>query len=107
MSIRQIIRGLARRILRTNDVTNAIRKKRLVFKRRFYRRRFTMTDTRELLKKLGFVRGRIVWVQSSWNEFYNLAAKPSDLLGLMLDALGPSGTLVMPAFPIVQDATKI
>jgi aminoglycoside N3'-acetyltransferase len=107
MAGRNLMRSLARTLLRTGDVTNTIRRKRLAIKRRFYRSAISLSEIRELFRKLGFERDRVVWVQSSWNEFYNLSAKPSELLELMLDMLGPKGTLVMPAFPIEQDPGKI
>jgi aminoglycoside 3-N-acetyltransferase len=62
---------------------------------------------RAALIRLGFEPGRVVWVQSSWNEFYNFDGKPSTLVALMRELLGPKGTLVMPAFPLGQDPTKI
>lgn len=107
LSIRNFLRDVVRRGLHTRDVTNTLRKRRLALKKRFYRQSISLSDTRDLLAKLGFARGRVVWVQSSWNEFYNLAAKPSDMLALMYDMLGPSGTLVMPAFPVDQDSSKV
>src|SRR5277367_1182072 len=107
MSMRLFIRTLGRSILRTSNLTELLRKRRLSLKRRFYRTPFSLDQTRELLVKLGVSRGRVVWVQSSWNEFYNLNGKPSEVLALILDILGPQGTLVMPAFPIIQDPSKV
>ena len=51
--------------------------------------------------------GRTLYVHSSWNEFYNVPLKPSEMISLLLDLLGPEGTLVMPAFPIRQDPDKV
>lgn len=107
MLIGPLTRGLARSLLRTNDVGDYLRKRRLAIKRRIYRELFSLEETRRLPAGLGITRGRLVWVQSSWNEFYNLAAKPSDVLKLMLELLGPEGTLVLPAFPIDPDASKV
>jgi aminoglycoside 3-N-acetyltransferase len=107
MPMRHFIRTLGRRLLRTNDIGDTLRKRRLSLKRRFYRTPFTLDQTRELLLQLGVARGRVVWMQSSWNEFYNLDAKPSEVLALILDILGPQGTLVMPAFPIHPDLSKV
>lgn len=101
------MRRVARRVLRPGAVVATWRRKRLALKRRFYRRRYTLHDTRELLRSLGVTRGRVVWMQSSWNEFYNLSARPSDLLAQIREMLGPEGTLVMPAFPIDRDPTKL
>jgi aminoglycoside N3'-acetyltransferase len=107
MWMRQFIRNVGRRILRTRDITDSIRKRRLSIERRLYRVPFSLAETRELLVKLGVARGRVVWIQSSWNEFYNLRAKPSEVLALALDIIGPQGTLVMPAVPILADPTKV
>jgi len=106
MSMRNLVRDVLRRVLRTRDLTSTLRRRRVALKRRLYKRPISLNDTRELLTQMGFGRGRVVWVQSSWNEFYNLPAKPSDVLNLMLDLLGPEGTLVMPAFPVNQDLPR-
>jgi aminoglycoside 3-N-acetyltransferase len=105
--MRNLMRDLARRVLRTGDVTEELRRRRLAIERRIYRRRFALAELRELLLALGFERGRAIWVQSSWNEFYNLSAKPSEVLALMQELVGPEGTLAMPAFPIDPDPAKI
>jgi aminoglycoside N3'-acetyltransferase len=52
-------------------------------------------------------RGRTVWVQSSWNEFFNVPLKPSEVIDLLRELIGPEGTLAMPAFPIDHDASKV
>jgi aminoglycoside 3-N-acetyltransferase len=59
------------------------------------------------LTELGVTRGRTVWVQSSWNEFFNVPMKPSELIDLLRDLIGLEGTLAMPAFPIDQDPGKV
>jgi aminoglycoside N3'-acetyltransferase len=94
-------------VLGTRDVGNSLRKRRLAIRKRIWRKPYSLTETREMLTRLGVTRGRVVWVQSSWNEFYNLQARPSDVLGLLCDLVGPEGTLVMPAFPVDQDPEKI
>ncbi len=107
MSMRQIVRDLGRRVLRTKDITDLIRRRRLAVKRRIFRAPFSTADMRALLSKLGVVRGQVLWIQSSWNEFYNFPGKPSEVLALLIEMLGPQGTLVMPAFPIDQDPDKV
>lgn len=107
MSLRSVVRSVATRLLRTNDVGETLRKHRRAIAKRIYRTPFTLGQLRDLLVQLGFARGRVVWVQSSWNDFYNLHARPSEVLALMLDLLGPEGTLVMPAFPLGADPAKV
>jgi aminoglycoside N3'-acetyltransferase len=107
MSIRTMIRDAGRHLLHTKDLTSELRRRRLSLKKRIYRRSFSLADTRELFSQLGIERGRVIWMQSSWDEFYNLTAKPNEVLSLILDMLGPTGTLAMPAFPLVQDPARV
>jgi aminoglycoside N3'-acetyltransferase len=107
VTLRNWVRDALRRVLGTRDIGNTLRKRRLALKKRIWRKPVSLADTREMLRSLGVTRGRVVWVQSSWNEFYNLTAKPTDVLGLLCDLVGPEGTLVMPAFPVDQDPEKV
>ena len=102
-----LIRAVAQRVLRTKYVVASVRRARLSVDRLVYRRGYSLEELRELLRNLGFSRGRVVWVQSSWNDFFNLRAKPTDVIALMRDLLGPDGTLVMPAFPLSPDPAKV
>jgi aminoglycoside 3-N-acetyltransferase len=75
------------------------------------RRRFTEKISREQLRAallaLGPWDGRVVWVQSAWNQFYNVQVKPHEFLALLFELVGPEGTLVMPAFPLDADPDKV
>ena len=68
MPARNIVRSIARRMLGTGNVADALQATALNQKR-FYRRAFTLDDTRDLLTRLGFARGRVVWVQSLGMSF--------------------------------------
>jgi aminoglycoside 3-N-acetyltransferase len=111
MSVREnartLIRDRLRALLNTGDIGTFVRLRRLAIEKSLNRTRYSLPQMRQTLERLGFARGRVVWVQSSWNEFYNFDAKPSDLISVMLDLLGPQGTLVMPAFPLIQDSSRI
>jgi aminoglycoside N3'-acetyltransferase len=104
---RTLLRGAVRGVLRTGNVGEFIRLRRLALEKKVYRREISLAELRALLVRLGFARGRVVWVQSSWNEFYNLRNKPTDVIAVMRDLLGADGTLAMPAFPLDQDPEKI
>jgi aminoglycoside N3'-acetyltransferase len=67
-----------------------------------YRRPIRTEELRSTLQDLGSWRNRVVYVQSSWNQLYNLELKPLDLINLMLELAGPNGTLVMPTHPLVS-----
>ncbi len=104
---RALLRDTVRWVLGTDDVGRYVRLRRLEAEKNIYRQKFSLSDLRSLLVGLGFERGRVVWVQSSWNQFYNFDGRPSDVIAVMRDLLGPTGTLAMPAFPIDQDPGKI
>ncbi len=84
-----------------------VRKQRLWLAKKLYRRPVAIADLRQQLIDLGVTPGRTLWVQSSWNEFYNVPLRPSEMIDLLRDLLGPGGTLAMPAFPIDQNPDKI
>ncbi len=68
--------------------------------KRIFRQTYDSQALRALLYKSGVTPGRCVFVQSSWNEFYNYTGTPIELISVLLDMIGPRGTLVMPANPL-------
>ena len=104
---RSAIKRLAQKLLGQSDVRSVVRKQRLWLSKKFYRRPVAIAELRQQLIDLGVAPGRTLWVQSSWNEFYNVALRPSEMIDLLRDLLGPSGTLAMPAFPIDQNPDKV
>ena len=105
--IRNSIKRLAQKVLGKSDVRGFVRHQKLQLSKKIYRRPVSITELRQLLIGLGVTRGRTLWVQSSWNEFYNVALRPSEAIELLRDLLGPEGTLAMPAFPIDQNPDKV
>jgi aminoglycoside N3'-acetyltransferase len=105
--VRRGIKRLAQKLLGQDDVRGFVRKQKLRLSKKIYRRPVAIAEFRQLLIDLGVRRGRTLWVHSSWNEFYNIPLKPSEMIELLRDLLGPEGTLGMPAFPIRQDPDKV
>src|ERR1700731_529839 len=105
--LRSTAKHLAQKLIGQSDVGRFVRKKKLWLSKKLYRRPVSIADLRQLLIDLGVTPGRTLWVHSSWNEFYNVPLRPSEMIELLRDLLGPSGTLAMPAFPIVQDPDKL
>jgi aminoglycoside N3'-acetyltransferase len=105
--LRSGAKRLAKTILGTDDLRGFVRKQRLWFSKKIYRKPVAVAELRQQLIDLGVSRGRTLWVQSSWNEFYNVPLKPSEMIDLLRDLLGPDGTLAMPAFPIDQNPAKV
>jgi aminoglycoside N3'-acetyltransferase len=105
--LRSTAKRLAQKLLGQSDVRGYLRKRQLWLSKKIYRRPIAVAELRQRLIDLGVTRGRTLWVQSSWNEFYNVPMRPSQLIELLRDLLGPDGTLAMPAFPIDHDPAKI
>ena len=105
--LRSTAKRLAQTLLGHDDVRGFVRKRRLWLSKKIYRRPIAVAELRQRLIDLGVTPGRTLWVQSSWNEFYNVPMRPSEVIDLLRDLLGPDGTLAMPAFPIDQDPAKI
>ena len=106
-AIRSGVKRVAQRVLGTNDVRGFVRKQKLRLSKRIHRQHVSVSDLRRQLIELGVTRGRTLYVHSSWNQFYNVPLKPSEMIDLLRDLLGPEGTLAMPAFPIRQNPDKI
>lgn len=101
MGPRDLIRRLAPR-----GVSAEFKRARLSLERRVYRRRISAAEFREALLSLGEWRNRSVWVQASMNDFFNVDMRPLEVLSLLIDLVGPRGTLLMPAFPLDPDPAK-
>jgi aminoglycoside N3'-acetyltransferase len=105
--LRSTVKRIAQKVLGQDNVRDVIRTRRLWLDKKLYRRPIEVAELRQRLIELGVTRGRTVWVQSSWNEFFNVPLKPSELIDLLRELIGPEGTLAMPAFPIDQDPAKV
>jgi aminoglycoside 3-N-acetyltransferase len=106
-AIRNAAKRAAQTLLGRSDVRGFLRSRKLWLAKKIHRRPIAVAELRQCLIDLGAARGRTLWVQSSWNEFYNAPLRPSEMIELMLDLLGPSGTLAMPAFPLNPDPDKV
>ena len=94
-------------MLGQSNVRDFARTRRLWLSKKIFRRPVHVAELRQRLIDLGVTRGRTVWVQSSWNEFFNVPMRPTEVIDLLRDLIGPEGTLAMPAFPIDQDPQKV
>jgi aminoglycoside 3-N-acetyltransferase len=105
--VRSSVKRLAQKLVGESDVRGFVRKRKLWLSKKIHRRPVSIAELRQQLIDLGVTPGRTLWVQSSWNEFYNVPLRPSEMIELLRDLLGPSGTLAMPAFPINQDPDRL
>jgi aminoglycoside N3'-acetyltransferase len=105
--VRSTAKRLAQKLVGQSDVRSFLRKRKLWLSKKIYRRPIAIAELRQHLIDLGVTPGRTLWIHSSWNEFYNVPLRPSEMLDLLRDLLGPGGTLAMPAFPIDQNPGKV
>jgi aminoglycoside N3'-acetyltransferase len=106
-ALRSTVKSLAQRMLGHTDVRGFVRTRQLWLSKRIYRQPVQIAELRQRLIDLGVTRGRTVWVQSSWNEFFNVPMRPSEVVDLLRELIGVEGTLAMPAFPIDPDPAKV
>jgi aminoglycoside N3'-acetyltransferase len=107
ISPRKLAISVLRLLVGKKDVRSYFRIRKLALEKRLFRKVITKQELRSAFQTLGVERGRTLWVQSSWNEFYNFPEKPSVVIDLLLDMIGPEGTLVMPAIPLKIDPSKV
>jgi aminoglycoside N3'-acetyltransferase len=105
--LRRSVKRLAQKVLGRVDVRGFLRTRQLWLSKKIHRRPVTVGELRQRLIGLGVTPGRTIYVHSSWNEFFNVPLRPSEVIDLLRDLLGPNGTLAMPAFPIDPDPGKI
>lgn len=60
----------------------------------------------DALHRVGVARGDVLIVHSAFTPFLGFRGSPKDAIDAMLDALGPSGTLLMPSLPYTGSTAK-
>ncbi len=64
-----------------------------------FRRKYDTAKLIEALRAVGLEKGSTVFLHSAFSRFYNYTGDADSLIDALLEALGPDGTLAMPAFP--------
>ena len=54
------------------------------------------------MENAGMNRGSVVFIQSSWAEFYNCTSTENELISRILQTIGPEGTLAMACMPLLR-----
>ena len=92
-SIRNIIGA------RENEtIENALDRKLTKIQKIIYKRSFSKDELRTALHKVGVNEGTVLMVHCSWRKFYNFEGKPEDVIELLKELIGDSGTLLMPSY---------
>lgn len=66
----------------------------------FYHKKYTANDLVGIMCDMGMKHGSVVCIHASMMEFYNYVGTAKQLIDLIIEKIGPEGTLMMPAFPI-------
>ncbi len=84
---------------RSKSLTNTKDRYKRKIQKLIYRKKYGHQDLIKKLSLMGVVKGDVVFVHSSWDEFYNYVGTPELLIDAILDFIGPEGTLAMPSYP--------
>ena len=71
-----------------------------------YHKKYNAAEVVSVMKELGVSHGSVICIHSSMKEFYNYKGTAKELIDLIIEEIGPEGTLMMPAFPIRNLACK-
>ena len=74
---------------------------------RIFRRKYSANELVAFMQELGLKKGSNVLLHSSWDEFYNFKGSPNEFIDAVIEAIGPEGTLVMPAYPFLRKKESI
>lgn len=103
MNFKRIIK----RLLNIRNYKLTYRKKIQKIESLWYRRTFSAQDVVTAMKELGMKKGDTIIVHCAMNNFYNYRGSVKELIDAILDAIGPEGTLCMPAFPHNKKDTNV
>ena len=98
--MRQLAQRIGGKLTGKSGIRASLLHTRREAERRIFRDRYDATDLRSMFVRAGARTGRVVKLQSSWDELYNFDGKPTDIIDALLDVIGPTGTLLMPAGPL-------
>lgn len=83
------------------------KKWRLRYGRLIYRKKISTGDIIAEMKRQGLRKGSVIFLRSSWDEFYNYTGTEEELLQAIIDTIGEEGTLMMPCMPIKRKKDKL
>lgn len=95
------LRILIRKILSAREyesIEDALLRKKIEIEKHFYKKKFSKEELRRSLNDIGVVEGTQLIVHASWRQFYNFKGSPDDVIDILKEAIGESGTLLMPAY---------
>lgn len=95
------IRKVVRKLLNTREyesIEDALLRKRIHVEKVFRKKKFTKEELRNTLVDIGIDEGNQLMVHASWRQFYNFEGTPDDVIDILKEIIGETGTLLMPAY---------
>ena len=99
MEYKQNIVRIVKQVFGISNLSLFVRKRRQDIERLFYHKKYTAKDLIAQLQALGLKPRAVVIVHCAMNNFYNYRGTVDELIDGLLEAIGPEGTLCMPAYP--------
>lgn len=97
--LRKAVASTIKKTFRIQNLSLFVRKQKHKVEKLFFHKKFTAKELVDELVRLGLKPGKPVLVHCGMNNFYNYRGTVDELIDELLRALGPEGTLCMPAFP--------
>ena len=96
-----------KRLFGIDNLSLWVRKRQQDLESVFYHKKYTAKELVNKLVELGMKPGSTVVVHCAMNNFYNYHGTVNELIDEMQAALGPEGTLCMPAYPKDKNNTNM
>lgn len=99
----QNITSLFKRLLGIKDFSLFKKKIQKQIGKFLYRKKYTADDIIDIMCGLGLKEGSLVCIHASMMQFYNYTGNAEQLIDAIVAKIGPTGTLMMPAFPRIPE----
>lgn len=102
-----MVKNIIKRIFLVNKnepltTLNILKKWNIRFGKYIWKKKYTTGDLIEVLKEIGIKKGDTVFVQAAWDSFYNYLGNENEFIDNILEIIGETGTLMMPAYPLLR-----
>ena len=103
MSLKNVIKKIL--LVSKNEpltTLNILKRWNIRFGKYIWKKKYTTNELIDLLKKTGLKKGDTVFIQAAWDSFYNYLGNENELIDGILEVIGNTGTLMMPAYPLLR-----
>lgn len=97
------VKAVVRKIIgakQNETIEDALLRKKINVEKKFLRTKYSTEDLKEAIRTCGVREGDIVMVHCSWRSMYNYCGTPEDVISVLKDLVGTSGTILMPSYGV-------